>query len=170
VNGWQLFVWPEFAERWRALRVEAERLREKDPQSYRGTPATKLLAALRDAVLRDIPTNPGAERYRQGKTVGVEYTHWRRASFFERFRLFFRYSSRHRIIVYAWLNDENTLRKRGARTDPYVVFRGMLERGQPPDDWEGLIRACSEWKDADVGPRDGAGARGHGRMERDNSL
>jgi len=145
VNGWRLFVWPEFAERWNALREEVERLRRKHPGEYRGTPAAKLLAAVRDSVLRDIPANPGAERYRQGRTLGATYAHWRRVVLFERFRLFFRYSSQARIIVYAWLNDQRTLRKRGARTDPYVVFRKMLEGGTPPDDWDALLQASREW-------------------------
>jgi toxin YhaV len=150
VNGWRLMVWSEFAERWHALRAEVERLRQRDPGGYRKTAAAKLLAAVRDAVLRDIPADPGAERYRQGITVGGGYAHWRRDMFFQRFRLFFRYSSRHRIIVYAWLNDENTLRKRGARTDPYFVFRKLLERGTPPDDWDSLIAACRDWTGVDV--------------------
>ncbi|MGQ0815981.1 MAG: type II toxin-antitoxin system YhaV family toxin [Gemmatimonadota bacterium] len=38
-----------------------------------------------------------------------------------------------------------TLRKRGARTDPYVVFRRTLEAGAPPDDWDALIAACRTW-------------------------
>ena len=31
-----------------------------------------------------------------------------------RFRLFFRFDSASRIAVYAWVNDENTMRKAGA--------------------------------------------------------
>ena len=150
VNGWRLFVWTEFAERWRALRGEVERLRQHDPEGYRSTPAAKLLAAVRDAVLRDIPADPSSERYRQGNTLGREFKHWRRDTFFQRFRLFFRYSSGAKIIVYVWLNDASTLRKRGARTDPYVVFRNMLERERPPDDWDALIRACREWTDVEA--------------------
>ena len=150
VNGYHLLVWTDFASRWRGLRAEVERLRERDPDGYRKTPAAKLLKALRDATLRDIPQDPGAERYRQGRTVGDAYKHWRRDKFFQRFRLFFRYSRDPAIIAYAWLNDEGTLRKRGARTDPYVVFRAMLERGRPPDDWNALVRACLAWTDADV--------------------
>ena len=30
------------------------------------------------------------------------------------------------------MNDENTLRKAGSRTDPYAVFRAMLNAGNPP--------------------------------------
>lgn len=151
VNGWTLYVWPDFSERWQGLRDEVARLRAQDPSGYRGTPAAKMLAALRDAVLRDIPADPGAERFRQGKTLGTGHAHWRRHTLFQRFRLFFRYSTQHRVIIYAWLNDEATLRKRGARTDPYAVFRAMLERGRPPDDWEALMRACRAWSTEDAG-------------------
>jgi toxin YhaV len=59
-----------------------------------------------------------------------------------RFRLFFRYDSRSRLIVYAWVNDERTLRQRGAKTDPYEVFRRMLAAGNPPNDWAALLKAA----------------------------
>lgn len=143
-------VWSSFAERWRDLRLEVERLRARDPDGYRTSPAAKLMAALRDAVLRDIPSDPGAARYRLGKAMGAEFSHWRHDKFFQRFRLFFRYSSRHRTIIYAWLNDDRTLRKEGARTDAYFVFRRMLERGSPPDDWVALARASEAWGQDDV--------------------
>jgi hypothetical protein len=45
---------------------------------------------------------------------GADYRHWFRVKFSGRFRLFFRYSSQHKVIVYAWVNDENTLRKSGS--------------------------------------------------------
>ena len=41
--------------------------------------------------------------------------------------------------MYAWVNDENTLREAGARTDPYGVFRRRLDDGNPPDDWTTLL-------------------------------
>lgn len=34
--------------------------------------------------------------------------HWFRAKFFQQYRLFFRYHRAQRIIVYAWVNDEQT--------------------------------------------------------------
>jgi toxin YhaV len=48
------------------------------------------------------------------------------------------------VIVYAWVNDENTLRKAGSRTDPYAVFVGRLRAGNPPDNWEDLIQAARD--------------------------
>jgi toxin YhaV len=105
---------------------------------------------LRDIVLKEIPNNPASEAYRQGRTLGGANRNWQRAKFHQRFRLFFRFSSKHRVIIYAWLNDEDTLRMSGARTDPYVVFRAMLSRGEPPSDWDALLDECRAWTEADV--------------------
>jgi toxin YhaV len=38
------------------------------------------------------------------------------------------------VVIYAWVNDGNTLRKADAATDPYAVFTGMLVGGDPPGD------------------------------------
>jgi toxin YhaV len=57
--------------------------------------------------------------------------------------LFFRYSSSAKVIVFAWVNDETTLRTYGAKSDVYAVFRKMLDGGNPPDDWAALIAAAS---------------------------
>jgi len=62
-----------------------------------------------------------------------------RAKFLQRFRLFFRFDSASRIIIYAWVNDENTLRKAGSRSDPYTAFSRQLDDGDPPDDWDELL-------------------------------
>ena len=103
----------------------------------------RLFNALSKLILEAVPQDPSREEYRQGKTIGPEYAHWRRAKVGRRFRLFFRYDSRSKANVYAWVNEENTLRSSGGRTDPHVVFRRMLERGNPPNDWEDLIAAVS---------------------------
>ena len=49
-----------------------------------------------------------------------------------------------RIIVFAWVNDTKTLRTYGSKTDAYAVFRSMLDRDTPPDDWVALLKAASE--------------------------
>lgn len=48
------------------------------------------------------------------------------------------------VIVYAWLNDDRTLRKQGVRSDVYAVFRRMLERGEVPSSIDDLLRASTE--------------------------
>jgi toxin YhaV len=99
----------------------------------------KLFAAVRKLVGEIIPLNPNAAEFQLGNTLGSQHRHWRRARFNGRFRLFYRFHTGSQTIVYAWMNDEATLRKEGSRTDPYVVFRRMLEGGRPPSDWQDLL-------------------------------
>lgn len=150
INGWKIYVWRDFRERWTALRTHVEELRRRDPEEYRTTSAAKFLSTLREIILKEIPANPAADVYRQGKSLGGTHRNWQRAKFHQRFRPFFRFSSKHRVIIYAWLNDEDTLRKSGARTDPYIVFRAMLSRGEPPSDWDALLAECKAWTEPDV--------------------
>jgi len=41
------------------------------------------------------------------------------------------------------VNDSESLRTYGSRTDAYAVFRGMPMAGNPPDEWDALVRAAS---------------------------
>jgi toxin YhaV len=143
LNGWRIYAYPDFRERWEAIAAAAVSLRKARPDIYGSSQIAKLFSAVYRLAFREIPAEPGAPRFRQGGTLGKQHQFWRRAKFLGRFRLFFRYNSDARIIVYVWLNDESTLRKEGARTDPYHVFREMLERGRPPSDWDSLVAASS---------------------------
>jgi toxin YhaV len=42
------------------------------------------------------------------------------------------------------VNDDNTLRQYGAKSDAYAVFTGMLSEGNPPDNWAALLKAASD--------------------------
>ena len=89
-----------------------------------------------------IPTDPALAAYRQGNTLGPDMRHWFRAKFGrQRFRLFFRFRSEEKIIVYAWVNDAESLRTYGSKTDAYAVLRSMIESGNPPNDWAALLRS-----------------------------
>jgi toxin YhaV len=91
-----------------------------------------------------IPVDPTRPEYRQGGTLGPARKHWFRAKFGGgRFRLFFRYSTSAKIIIFAWANDAQTLRTYGSKSDAYAVFKAMLDRGNPPEDWAALIAASS---------------------------
>ena len=93
-----------------------------------------------ERVIHDvIPTDPAAPQFRQGNTLGKENRQWFRAKFLVRYRLFFRFSTQEKTIVYAWMNDEATLRKSGSKTDPYSVFEEMLEAGDPPQTFNDLL-------------------------------
>jgi toxin YhaV len=143
VNGWQLFAHPLFLGQLEKLAAAVERERKKDPHGWRGSANAKLLAALRQLVFETIPQDPARPEYRQGGTLGEARKHWFRAKLGAgRFRLFFRYSTSARVIVFAWVNDETTLRTYGARSDAYAVFRKMLDKGDPPDSWEALLKGA----------------------------
>lgn len=144
VNGWTLLFHAMMTDQIRTLAGAARRARQSDPQNWRGNANVRVLAAIAKLVLSSIPDDPGHVDYRIGNTMGKEYRHWSRAKFGQRFRLFFRYDSRARIIIFAWVNDDTTLRARGSKSDPYTVFRAMLNRGNPPDCWNDLTTAAGD--------------------------
>lgn len=142
-HGWRLLAHPLFLDQIGRLLAGVERARRADPEGWRGKADAKLLAAIRTLVLDRIPRDPLAAEFRQGNTLGPAHRHWFRAKFGGvRFRLFFRADSRARVVVYAWVNDRDTLRKAGAASDPYAVFAAMLAGGNPPDDWPTLLAAA----------------------------
>lgn len=140
INGWTTYAHPLFLEQVRALTEQVERLKAKHPKRYKSLAATKRLAAVRRLAFEIIPDDPARPEFRLGDSLGPEHRHWFRAKFFQQYRLFFRYHAQAKIIVYAWINDEDTKRAYGDRRDAYRVFRRMLERGSPPDDWDALLK------------------------------
>ena len=141
-HGWTLLAHPLFVEQFRALLLEVELLARRDPAGYRKKNATKRLAAVTKLAFEVIPQDPTRTEYRQGGTLGANHKHWFRAKFFQQYRLFFRYHLPSRLIVYAWLNDENSKRAYESANDAYRTFRRMLESGNPPDDWDELVSAA----------------------------
>jgi len=49
-----------------------------------------------------------------------------------------------KVIVYVCLNDEDTLRKTGAKTDVYHAFTRMLARGVVPASIQDLLEESSK--------------------------
>jgi len=138
-NGWRVLFHPAFQTRFDLLISEVKALAAADPTAWRDHPKAKLLERIRRIVFDEIPMNPDAQEFRQGNTLGENNRRWRRAKFLQRFRLFFRFDSESKVIIIAWVNDENTLRKAGSKTDPYSVFARQLARGDPPADWHELL-------------------------------
>jgi toxin YhaV len=139
-NGWKLYGHKLFIDQFKKLLSEVSELQYSDPTAYESHPKAKFLATINRLIRETIPEDPTAPEFRQGNTLGKINKHWFRAKFHGRYRLFFRFSSQHRIIVYTWLNDEKTLRKAGAKTDPYIIFQSMLKSGNPPQDFEQLFK------------------------------
>jgi toxin YhaV len=119
-HGWNLLFHECLIEQLQKLEAAVQRARTQDPREFESNANVKLLNALARLMLETVPSDPNREEYRQGNTMGAEFRRWRRAKIGRRFRLFFRFDSKSRIIIFAW----------------------VLERGHPPDDWAAL-RAAS---------------------------
>ncbi len=145
VNGWTVFAHPVFLDQLEALTAQVEALKRKDPAGYTRKNATKRLAAIARLAFEVIPQDPARPEYRQGGTLGDENKYWFRARFFQQYRLFFRFHARARVIVFAWVNDEDTKRVYESADDAYRVFRRMLDNGRPPSDWSQLLaESCAQ--------------------------
>ena len=139
INGWTIFAHPLFLDELDRLIEKVEALQRKDAVNYVKKNVSKRLAAIVKLAFDVIPADPTLPQYRQGTTLGDEHKHWFRAKFFQQYRLFFRFDSASKIIVFAWVNDANNKRAYGSKTDAYYVFEKMLGSGHPPDSWDQLL-------------------------------
>ncbi|WP_036771900.1 type II toxin-antitoxin system YhaV family toxin [Photorhabdus australis] len=140
-HGWTLLYHSCVIQQLQKLHDAVKRAEKSASDKFESNANVKLFRALSKLILDVVPSDPSRDEYRQGNTLGPTYRHWRRAKIGRRFRLFFRYDSKAKVIVYAWVNDEETLRSEGSKSDPYAIFEKMLGRGNPPDDWATLIAA-----------------------------
>lgn len=147
IHGWTIFAHPLFLDQFEELLRQVESLRQKFPEDYKKKNTTKRLAAIVKLAFDVIPQDPTRRDYRQGTTLGDDYKHWFRAKFFQQYRLFFRYHKESKIIVFAWVNDENSKRAYDSNTDAYRVFKKMLESGNPPDSWNDLLKEAKSETD-----------------------
>jgi toxin YhaV len=139
MNGWALYAHPLFLEQLETLMGQVALLRQKDLAGFAKKNASKRLAAIAKLAFEVIPQDPERSEYRQGTTLGDTHKHWFRAKFFQQYRLFFRYHKPTKIIIFAWVNDEESKRAYESDDDAYRVFRKMLQTGHPPDDWNTLL-------------------------------
>lgn len=139
--GWKIILTVEMQEIYNKLLRDSDALLAAGDISH---PKVKFRRRVDSIILDEVPSNPADPIYKLGNTMGTNARHWKRVKFNGRFRLFFWYNTASKSIVYAWLNDENTLRKSGAKTDPYSQFKQMLDKGNPPNDWDELLSACKK--------------------------
>lgn len=145
-NDWALFGHPLFLQRLEDLLTEVEQLMATSPDDFDHHPHYKLFEKVDEAIRERVPANPAAPEYLQGNTLGKNNRHWRRvkSGLPNRYRLFFQFrSDAPKSIIYAWLNDELTLRHKGARTDVYAIFLAKLKSNEIPSSFTELERAAS---------------------------
>ena len=141
VNGWKILLFTDFKERYEALRADVSVLLRAGNSVH---PKVKFLRRLNTIIFEEVPQDPASAKYLLGNTIGAESRHWRRVKFNRRFRLFFWFSAKQQTIVFAYLNDESSFRKEGAKTDPYILFKAKLVGGHPPNNWADLLAASAD--------------------------
>lgn len=138
-KDWFLLGHHEFLTQLEKYREANREVKQKIGADSIHTKQAQRLKALTLAVWTKIPSNPSNPELRLGNALGKEHTHWFRDKFFQQYRVFFRYSTRSKIIAYGWVNDDETLRAYGSKTDAYLVFKKMLESGKVPNNWDELV-------------------------------
>jgi toxin YhaV len=154
VNGWTIFAHPLFLAQIESLIRQVDLFRQKDPTGYLRKNASRRLAAIAKLAFDVIPQDPTRPEYRKGNSLGEGRKHWFRAKFYQQYRLFFRYHAAAKVLVLAWVNDDDTRRAYESNDDAYRVFRRMLENGHPPDNWAQLLaqaRSCSDRLQSSLG-------------------
>lgn len=142
INGWTIYLHPLFVTALSAMLDEVKAAKAADPETYLQKRCAKLLAATRKMAFQDIPANPSDPKFRLGDTLGDAYKHWFRGKYVQQYRLFFRYDQQAKVIILAWVNDDDTKRAYGSKTDAYKTFAKMLKQGNPPDEWKALLQAA----------------------------
>jgi toxin YhaV len=140
INGGSIHAHPVFLDQLDGLIEEVAARKARDPKTWQKKNCTKRLTAIFKLLTETIPADPGAPAFRQGDTLGEHRKHWFRAKFFQQYRLFYRFESSAKVIVLAWVNDAQTLRAYGSRTDAYATFKGMLDGGTPPDTFDAPMK------------------------------
>ena len=138
-KDWFLLGHYEFLTQLEKYREANREVKQKIGADSIHTKQAQRLKALTLAVWTKIPSNPSNPEFRLGNALGKEHTHWFRDKFLQQYRVFFRYSTKSQIIAYGWVNNDQTLRADGSKTDAYLVFKKMLESGRVPNDWDELI-------------------------------
>jgi toxin YhaV len=141
INGWLVLFHSAFDRRYVALQGEARELKERlSTQQYAQHPRVMLLAAVTRLIAEIVPDDPNAPDFR----LHDELSTCRRAKGHglpQRYRLFWVFSERNKTIIFLYLNDEETLRKEGARSDPYAVFARLVARGEIGADFAANLAA-----------------------------
>ena len=142
-HSWNLLFHEGLIEQLQKLQTAAQKAQTQDTQGFESNANVKLFNALAQLMLETVPSDPNRDEYRQGNTMGPAFRHWRRAKLGRRFRLFFRFDSKTRIIIFmAMMEAQTYLAKRQARAD-LNAFDAVMARtgGEPPREGDRILPA-----------------------------
>jgi len=145
IGGWTILYHPVFGDRLRALKDRVKQLKATlPPVEFARHPDLKLLSAVNTLISKTIPADPNARefmlkanlsKFRRVKGHGLAGRH----------RMFYVFMHQSKTIIFLYLNDSDTLRKDGAKTDPYEVFKNLVESKNIGKDFDANLK---QWKAA----------------------
>ena len=135
-HGWTILFTEPFLSSYGDLSANARRLKsELSDVEYAEHPDVKLFLAVRVLTKDVIPSDPHHRDYQlRGELAKFRRTKGRGLP--RRYRLFWAFSDQSKVIIFLYLNDADSLRREGGRTDPYFLFAGMVQRGEIGADFE----------------------------------
>lgn len=104
-HGWTLLFHEGFIDQLRKVQAAAVPLSDSEPQQFDGDANAKLFQALSYWVMDAVPGDPSRDAFRHCNIAEPAHSNWRCAKIGRRFRLFFRYDARAKVIVFAALKD-----------------------------------------------------------------
>jgi toxin YhaV len=145
VNGWTLLFHPVFGDRYEALRARGKQLKATLPEAeFKQHSDVKLWAAARRAISETIPAGPNHPDYWLKRDL-AKFRRLKGHGLPDRYRLFHVFSEQAKVVIYLYLNDSGTLRKEGSKTDPYAVFKDLVDSGKIGADFDENLK---QWKAA----------------------
>ena len=145
-NDREIYRVKRFREQYHEIVETVEALRKNNPKTYKKHSKTKFLKRLHNVIYNDVLADPLNRKFQLSNTL-KKHREWRRVKggLPNRYRLFFRFYSKQKRIVFVWMNEEGTLRNKGGKYDVYTVFEGLLEKCLIPDNYKDLFKdACRE--------------------------
>ncbi|MGI8609912.1 MAG: type II toxin-antitoxin system YhaV family toxin [Candidatus Dormibacteria bacterium] len=130
-HGWRVLFTEPFTSRYGDLSGQVQRLKQElgDAPQFHYHPTTKLFRAVFEAVYNLVPSDPERRDFLLDGDL-AKFRRVKKNGLPKRYRLFFVFSTKARVIIFLYLNDEHTLRNQGSSNDPYAVFSRMVSRGE----------------------------------------
>jgi toxin YhaV len=108
-HGWTLLFHEGLIEQLRKVQAAALHASDSELQRLDGNANATLFQALSHWVMDAVPGDPSRDAFRHCNIAEPAHSNWRCAKIGGRFRLFFRYDARAKVIVFAALQDWTAL-------------------------------------------------------------
>lgn len=145
-HGWTLLFNEPFTTRYGDLSARVRGLKSQlgESDEYAQHPDVKLFAAVRALVFEVVPREPDHPAFRLKDDLR-KFRRVKGRGLPSRYRMYFVFSDRLKVIIFLYLNDAKSVRKEGSANDPYAIFKGLVQRGKLGADFEANLEV---WRGA----------------------